>query len=193
MYVVLIGRPGVGKGTQSKRLASFLGLQHITTGELLRDATRQGTDLGKRVSTLIDAGDLVPDDLVMDLVRERLLEAGGSGCIFDGIPRTLHQADLLADLLAEAGDQIDLAMELMVHEEEAVKRMLHRAEEENRPDDNLETIKHRMAVYAEQTEPLLSYYRGKGVLQSLDGAATPDEVFDLIKACAVQAQESLEA
>lgn len=190
MYVVLIGRPGVGKGTQSKRLASFLDLQHITTGELLRDAAREGTKLGKRLATLIDNGDLVPDDLVMDLVRQRLQQADCSGCIFDGIPRTLDQADLLADLLAESGNQVDLAMELTVDEDEAIRRMLHRADQEGRSDDNPDTINHRMGVYRQLTEPLLKYYAADGVLRTLDGSGNPDDVFELIKACATEAQRS---
>lgn len=191
MYVLMIGRPGVGKGTQSKRLAEFLGSPHITTGEVLRDAVRAGSELGNRVSQLIDRGNLVPDELVMELVREKLRESDPAlGCIFDGIPRTVQQAELLASLLADQGAQIDLAMELVVAEDLATQRMLHRAELEGRADDNPETIRHRMEVYAEQTEPLVEYYRQKGVLQSLDGSGSPEEVFELIKACALAAQQS---
>ncbi|MBP89795.1 MAG: adenylate kinase [Planctomycetaceae bacterium] len=189
MYVVLIGRPGVGKGTQSKRLAELLGSQHIATGELLRDAQRQGTPLGKQVGELIDNGNLVPDELVIDLVRERLEDASANqGCIFDGIPRTVHQAGLLENLLVERGDRVGLAMELVVPEQLATDRMLQRAKAEGRADDTPETIKHRMQVYTEQTHPLVNYYQQAGVLQSLDGSGSPDEVFEVIKTCALQAQ-----
>ena len=191
MYVVLIGRPGVGKGTQSKRLAELLQSQHIATGELLRGATRDGSRLGKQVADLIDQGDLVSDELVMELVRERLEEgAGERGCIFDGIPRTPHQAKLLEQLLAERGEQLDLAMELVVAEELATSRMLQRAKAEGRADDTPETIKHRMEVYDAQTHPLVAHYQQTGVLRSLDGSGSPDDVFEAIKSCALEAQKS---
>jgi len=172
-------------------LAALLGSQHVATGELLRDATRQGSTLGKQVAELIDNGNLVPDKLVMDLVRERLNDgAARGGCIFDGIPRTAQQADLLDQLLAERGERVDLAMELVVPEELATQRMLQRAREEGRADVTPKTIKHRMQVYGEQTLPLVEHYRQKGVLESLDGSGSPDEVFEVIKTCAMQAQKS---
>jgi len=191
MYVVLIGRPGVGKGTQSKRLAALLGAMHIATGELLRDAVRNNSPVGERVAELIDGGNLVPDELVMDLVRERLDDAAAHKCIiFDGIPRTAHQAELLENLLAERGERVDLALELVVAEELATERMLQRAQAEGRPDDTPVTIKHRMQVYGAQTHPLVEHYRQQGVLQCLDGSGSPDQVFEAIKTCALQVQKS---
>lgn len=191
MYVVLIGRPGVGKGTQSKRLAELLGVLHIATGDLLRDAQREDSPLGKRIAEAIDNGNLVSDALVMDLVRQRLNdEAASKGCIFDGIPRTTQQADLLDELLAESGEGVGLALELVVDEELATNRMLQRAHEEGRPDDTPATIKHRMQVYLDQTHPLVDYYQKRGVLHSLDGSGSPDDVFEAIKSCALQVQKS---
>jgi adenylate kinase len=183
MYIVMMGRPGVGKGTQAKRLAEHQRAQHIATGDLLRDARRDGTPLGLRAAELMDRGDLVPDELVMGLVRERLQDAELVGCIFDGIPRTLEQGKMLDELLAEFDSHVGLAIELEADEEEVTGRMLKRAELEGRADDTPETIKHRMAVYAEQTHPLVEYYRERGVLAELDGLGTPDEVFGRIRDC----------
>jgi len=184
MFIVMIGRPGVGKGTQSKRLADHLGALHIATGDLLREARGQGTPIGLRVAELIDRGDLVPDELVMDLVRAHLQAiANVRGCIFDGIPRTLPQGKLLDELLAEFDRKVDLAIKLEANEEEVVQRMLRRAALEGRADDTPETIHYRMQVYAEQTYPLIEYYRQQGILATIDGLGTPDEVFDRLREC----------
>jgi adenylate kinase len=182
MLIVFIGPPGSGKGTQAKRLLTHLGIPHLSTGEMLREAIRGNSALGRQAQQYMVQGKLVPDALVLELVREKLSEpAFRPGCLFDGFPRTIAQARALDEFLAERGTPLDMVLELKAEEEVLVERMLKRAREENRPDDTPQTIAHRMEVFRQQTAPLRDYYRTQGKLVNIHGLGTPDEVFERIK------------
>lgn len=182
MLIVFIGPPGSGKGTQAKRLLAHLAIPHLSTGELLREAKQNGTQLGRLAAQYMDRGRLVPDPLVLAMVGDKLQEPAFSrGCLFDGFPRTIQQARSLDESLAQRGTPLDLVLELQADDRELTARMLKRAAKENRVDDNPETIAQRMEVYRRQTAPLLDYYRSKGLLASVDAVGTPDEVFERIK------------
>ena len=178
MRIVFIGPPGAGKGTQCKRLTELLKIPHLSTGDMLRQTRRQDSALGRLVASYLDAGRLAPDYLVMRIVTKRLREADcQSGCLFDGFPRTIIQAQLLDEHLSERNDQVDLVLDLAVQQDELVTRMLKRAELENRSDDTAETIHARLRVFYTQTAPLLVYYREQGKLATIDGMQSPEEVF----------------
>jgi adenylate kinase len=182
MLIVFIGPPGAGKGTQSKRLLEYLKIGHLSTGDLLREAKAAGTPLGQLAASFMDQGRLVPDNLVLDLVAERLSQPKfAAGCLFDGFPRTLAQARSLDESLASRGTPLDMALELRADKDELVARMIKRSTAEGRADDNPQTIAHRFEVFRQQTTPLLDYYRFKGILSVIDGMGTPDDVFTRIK------------
>ncbi|AFV75374.1 adenylate kinase-like kinase [Thermus oshimai JL-2] len=176
--VIFLGPPGAGKGTQAARLSEELGFKKLSTGDLLRDHVARKTPLGERVRPIMERGDLVPDDLILDLIREELSER----VILDGFPRTLPQAEALDELLKETGMRLLGVVLVEVPEEELIKRMLRRAELEGRADDNEETIRRRLEVYREKTEPLVRYYGERGVLRRVEGLGTPDEVYARIRA-----------
>jgi adenylate kinase len=183
MLIVFIGPPGAGKGTQAKRLLDYLGISHLSTGELLREAKATGSELGKLAAQYMDQGRLVPDSLVVEMVDEKLREPQyAKGCLFDGFPRTLAQARALDQTLEKRGTPLTLVLELRADQDELVNRMLKRAAQEGRADDNPQTIAHRFEVYRQQTEPLIDYYRFKGNLSIIDAMGTPDQVFERIKA-----------
>jgi adenylate kinase len=183
MLIVFIGPPGSGKGTQSKRLLEYLKIPHLSTGDLLREAKATNSSLGRLAAQYMDQGRLVPDPLVLALVGEKLREPKfASGVMFDGFPRTLQQARALDESLAQRGTPLDMVVELRADESELTARMLRRASQEGRTDDNPQTIAHRMEVYRQQTAPLLDYYRFKGILTPIDAMGTPDEVFERISA-----------
>ena len=178
MLIVFIGPPGSGKGTQSRRLVERLQIPHFSTGELLRAAKQQDSPVGQLAARYMDEGKLVPDPIVLGLVGEELAKpAYERGCLFDGFPRTVQQAEALDAALEQRGTPLDLVIELRVDEEELTKRMLERAKHEGRADDNPATIRQRMEVYRRQTAPLLDYYSRKGRLWTVDAMGTPDEVF----------------
>ncbi|MGI9470623.1 MAG: adenylate kinase [Rubripirellula sp.] len=180
MRIVFIGPPGAGKGTQCKRLASHLEIPHLSTGEMLRDTPR-GSELAELVSSYIDAGQLAPDELVMPIVIDRLADEDcAQGCLFDGFPRTVNQAEMLDRFLGERDDQLNLVLHLDVNVDELVGRLLKRAEVENRVDDTKETIAARLAVFREQTAPVLDYYAREGRVEKIDGMRSPDDVFSQI-------------
>lgn len=166
--IIFLGPPGAGKGTQAKRLADQLGLVHLATGDMLREAVAQGTELGQQAKAIMERGDLVPDDLVIAMLMERMADAA-KGVILDGFPRTLPQAEALDEKLS---GQIDIVLLLEVPEDELVQRMLGRG----RDDDTEEAVRNRLVVYREQTEPLVDYYSGKGLLNRVDGVGDMDAI-----------------
>lgn len=174
--VLLMGPPGAGKGTQAGLLASSRGLTQLSTGDMLRDHVRRGTELGQRAKTIMDAGDLVPDDVIIGMVRETLAAAPELRFLLDGFPRTPAQAAALDALLAELGTQVTAAIALEADDEELVQRLLRRAELEGRSDDNEATVRNRMEVYRRQTQPLLEYYEGRGALKRVDGIGSIEEI-----------------
>lgn len=191
MLLVFIGPPGAGKGTQSKRLLDYLGIPHISTGELLRNAYEEESPLGIMADGYMKEGKLVPDPLVMSIVGERLDQPDcRNGCLFDGFPRTIGQAESLDIFLRDRGTPLDLVLELKVDDQVLVERMIERAKIEHRPDDTPETIANRMQVYRSQTMPLLAYYSQRGLLRSIDGLGTPNEVFARIKAAVDENQKN---
>jgi len=182
MLIVFIGPPGAGKGTQSKLLLSYLGIPHLSTGELLREAKQQDSQVGRLAAQYMDHGRLVPDPLVLAMVGEKLERPQfQKGCLFDGFPRTLQQARSLDESLITRGTPLDLVLELKADENELTTRMLKRAAAEKRVDDNPETIAQRMNVYKKQTAPLLDYYRQQGKLATIDAMGPADDVFSRIK------------
>lgn len=176
-YIVLMGAPGAGKGTQAKLLEAQIGLPQISTGELFRYNLSKETELGKLAKTYMDKGELVPDDVTIAMVRERLSQPDcANGCILDGFPRTIAQAEALERLLSEFAGQINIVPYIQVDSDILVDRLVKRAEIEGRTDDNLETIQNRMRVYFNQTAPLLNYYRQKGLLVEINGDQPVDAV-----------------
>jgi adenylate kinase len=177
MHVVFLGPPGSGKGTQAKFLAERLDVPAISTGEILRTAVREKTLLGQKAQAIMERGDLVSDDLIVDLIRERIAQADARrGFILDGFPRTIAQAEALERLLAEGGDSLSAAVNFRVPDEELTRRMLGRAAEEGRADDRPETIRERLRVYREKTEPLVAFYRKRDLVADVDGVGTVDEI-----------------
>jgi len=177
MRIVLLGPPGSGKGTQAALLKDRLGVPHISTGDLLRSAVAEGTPLGKKAQSFMDRGELVPDELMLGLIEERLGSADVKpGFILDGYPRNLAQARALDEVLERIGQPAEKALELVVDEEQIVDRLAKRADEEGRSDDTEEVVRNRLAVYREQTAPVSDYYREKGLLEQIDGIGSIEEI-----------------
>ncbi len=183
LNLVLFGAPGSGKGTQSAKLIDEYGLYHISTGEVLRDHIRRGTELGKIADSYISKGQLIPDDLMIRILDDVLDKeaADKKGVVFDGFPRTIPQAEALKELLKKRGTDLHAVIGLEVPEEELIERMLNRGKETGRADDNPETIKSRLKVYHDQTHPLRDYYTNEGKYVPIKGSGIVDEIFRDIK------------
>ncbi len=178
MRIVLLGPPGSGKGTQAALLVERLGVPHISTGALLRNAAKRGTELGLKAKALTDKGELVPDELISDMIKERLSRADvANGFILDGYPRNLAQAKSLDALLESMGQPVEEAILIDLDAERIIKRIAKRAKEEGRADDTEETVRNRLQVYAEQTEPVADYYAERGLLTKVLGEGGVDEIF----------------
>ena len=179
--IVIFGAPGSGKGTQSKMIVERYGFDYISTGDMLRQAIRQGNELGKTAKEYIDRGQLVPDDLIVRLIADFLDGKHGSkGVIFDGFPRTLKQAEALKTMLNERGTDIHILLDLQVEDDELVDRLIERGKISGRSDDNPETIKARLDVYHTQTAPLATYYIGEGKHVAIKGIGRIEEIFERI-------------
>jgi adenylate kinase len=180
---IIFGPPGSGKGTQAARIENEFRLKHLSTGDILRSEVANGTPVGSEVGRIMAAGDLVPDELIVDIVRSRLPEAEtGAGVLLDGFPRTLRQAQALDAMLADEGHPVDFVLALDVPENDLIDRLLHRAELEGRSDDNRQAITERMHEYHKLTEAVLDHYRRQGVpVAKVDGTGSPDEVFERIR------------
>ncbi len=177
MRIVLLGAPGSGKGTQAKMLMAEKNIPQISTGDILRAAVAAGTGYGEQARKIMDAGELVSDDVMLGIISDRLAEDDAAGgFILDGFPRTVNQARALDELLENMGSKLDRCVALIADEPVAVARLLRRAEIEGRSDDNEATIRRRLCIYREQTEPLVEYYRKRDVLAEVDGMGTIDEV-----------------
>jgi len=176
--ITLLGPPGSGKGTQAARLRDDLGFAPLATGDILRAARAQGTDLGRRAAEYMDRGDLVPDELIVALVREAIAREDGR-VLLDGFPRTTAQADALAGVLGDNDRELTAAVLIDVPDDEVVERILARGQ--GRSDDNPETVRERLRVYHEQTEPLIAYYDERGLLRRVDGRGDPDEVYAQVR------------
>ncbi len=175
--LLLLGAPGAGKGTQAIRLAARLGVPHVSTGDLLRAAVAAGTPLGREARATMERGELVPDSVVIGLAAERLARPDAkTGFVLDGFPRTVAQAEALETELSRLGTQLDACLALVTDEPALIARLLKRAQLEGRADDNEATIRNRMRVYREQTEPLIAFYRRRRLLRDVDGMGTIEEV-----------------
>ena len=184
MRIILLGAPGAGKGTQAQFIMEKYGIPQISTGDMLRAAVKAGTPLGLQAKQVMDAGGLVSDDLIINLVKERISQPDCSGgFLFDGFPRTIAQAGALKQMLADRGQAVSVMLDLDVPEEELMTRLIKRGQESGRADDNEETIKKRLLVYHSQTAPLIDWYKNEGVYKHIQGLGTMDGIFaDICKA-----------
>lgn len=175
--LLIVGAPGAGKGTQATDLAAAYGIPAISTGDIFRANIKNGTELGKKVQAITAAGQLVPDSLTNELVRDRIAQPDATaGFLLDGYPRTLGQVEFLTELLAEQGAAIDAVVQLEVDTDAVVARLLNRAQELGRVDDTEEVIRYRQEVYANETAPILDVYEQRGALVKVDGMGSVDEV-----------------
>jgi adenylate kinase len=176
--IVLLGPPGSGKGTQSARLQDALGFTPLATGDLLREAREAGTDVGRRAAEYMDRGELVPDDVIVAVVRDAIAGLDGRPILLDGFPRTVAQADALERALAADGRELTAAVLIDVPDDVVVERISGR--DQGREDDRPETVRERLRVYHSETEPLVDYYASRGLLRRVDGARDPDAVHEAI-------------
>ena len=178
LNIVIFGAPGSGKGTQSERIVEKYGINHISTGDVLRAEIKNGTELGKTAKGYIDQGQLIPDELIIDILASVFDSFKDSkGVIFDGFPRTIAQAEALKKMLAERGQDVSVMLDLEVPEDELMVRLIKRGKDSGRADDNEETIKKRLHVYHSQTSPLIDWYKNEKKYQHINGLGTMDGIF----------------
>ncbi len=178
LNIVIFGAPGSGKGTQSERIVEKYGINHISTGDVLRAEIKNGTELGKTAKGYIDQGQLIPDELMIDILASVFDSFKDSkGVIFDGFPRTIAQAEALKKMLAERGQEVSIMLDLEVPEDELMVRLIKRGKDSGRADDNEETIKKRLHVYHSQTAPLIDWYRNEKKYQHINGQGTMEGIF----------------
>lgn len=181
LNIVIFGAPGSGKGTQSERIVAKYGINHISTGDVLRAEIKNNTELGKIAKGYIDQGQLIPDELIIDILSKTLDSFEDSkGVIFDGFPRTIPQAEALKKVLAERGQSVSIMLDLDVPEDELMTRLIKRGQESGRADDNEETIKKRLVVYHSQTAPLIDWYKAEGQYCHINGLGTMEGIFEEI-------------
>ncbi len=178
LNIVLFGPPGSGKGTQSEKIIGRYGLAHFSTGDMLRAELAAETALGLKAKSVMEKGELVPDEVILGMIRNRIsAQKDARGFIFDGFPRTVAQAEALDKLLNELGMQINVMLGLEVDRQELINRLLKRGKEQGRSDDNLETIENRIRVYEEQTFPVMGYYREQGKYRAVEGVGSIEDIF----------------
>ena len=178
LNIVIFGAPGSGKGTQSERIIEKYGINHISTGDVLRAEIKNGTELGKTAKGYIDQGQLIPDELMIDILASVFDSFKDSkGVIFDGFPRTIAQAEALRKMLAERGQDVSVMVDLEVPEDELMVRLIKRGKDSGRADDNEETIKKRLHVYHSQTAPLIDWYKNEKKYQHINGLGTMEGIF----------------
>jgi adenylate kinase len=188
LNLLLFGPQGSGKGTQAKRIAAEHGIPHVSTGDMFRAAIAKQSPLGKRVQPILDAGDLVPDDLTVELIRERLAEPdAANGFVLDGFPRNIAQAEALDELLTDLGRPLTAVLELLVSDRVAAKRLSVRAGQEGRADDRSATIIRRLEIYHRETEPLSEYYRSSGKRVGVPGEGSVEDVWSEVRQALEQA------
>ena len=181
--IVIFGAPGSGKGTQSDKMIEKYGLDHISTGDVLRAEIKKGSELGKTAASYIDKGNLIPDELMVSILASVYDSLDNSkGVIFDGFPRTIPQAEALKKMLEERGDRVAAMIELDVPEDELMKRLILRGQQSGRADDNEETIRKRLVVYHSQTQPLIEWYKNEGLHYHINGLGELDRIFSDISA-----------
>ena len=177
MRLVLVGPPGAGKGTQAQFLAAHFSIPHISTGDIFRANLKAGTDLGKQAQTFMDRGELVPDSVTNEMVRDRLTHDDvANGFILDGFPRNVAQAEVLRAILVEKKSPLQAVLEFSAPDAEIIARLLHRAEIEKRVDDKEDVIKRRLEVYADQTAPIITFYRNEGLLISVSAVGNVEDI-----------------
>ncbi|MCO7203166.1 adenylate kinase [Microbacterium sp. CnD16-F] len=181
--LLIIGPQGSGKGTQGARIAERLGIPTVSTGDVFRANVKDGTDLGLKVKAIIDAGDLVPDELTSEIVRDRLSQQDAAhGFLLDGYPRNLTQVGHLDGFLEQRGEPLTAVIELSVPRDESIARLSRRAAEQGRADDNEESIAKRLSIYESETAPILDVYRERGIVDEIDGVGSLDEITERITA-----------
>ena len=178
MIIILFGPPGAGKGTQAQRLVDKYNLKQLSTGDMLREAIAEGSELGKKASSIMDRGELVSDDIILSMIKDKLRKSGSDGFIFDGFPRNLEQAKSLDKILHELKLKLDLVIEIVVNDEVLINRIENRAKESKnaRSDDNEEVLKNRLNIYHESTEMIKPYYLEQKKLVKIDGMRSIEQV-----------------
>ena len=178
MIIILFGPPGAGKGTQAQRLVAKHNLKQLSTGDMLREAITEGSELGKKASSIMDRGELVSDDIILSMIKDQLRKSGSDGFIFDGFPRNLEQAKALDKILHELKLRLDLVIEIVVNDEVLINRIENRAKESKnvRSDDNEEVLKNRLNIYHESTERIKPYYLEQKKLVKIDGMRSIEQV-----------------